>query len=510
MKKNKVFFLSILLAVSAALAEAPAITPKAPAVADTCYQVNNVEELYGFAAIINNDSGFVRDTSVKCMELKADLVVNKKVLTDDWELASEDTASYTPWNPIRYFIGTIKGNGHSISGLFIKQENKDNQLGFFGHFGGRIEDLHIKDSYVEDGHSSVYHYVGGFCGENAGAGNTRYGIRFIKSSFSGTVRSESYMAIGGFVGNLDAMAFIEDSKMSGKVLGKSYMGGFVGQTDSDVSITRSFNEAAIGSENTSGTAAGFVGYASGTFSPDINITESYNKGSVTSSDAAAGFIGYFTHANSKIINSYNSGAIKARSNIGGFIASNKVGGSYPDLVIYNSFNVGTIETSTYTTYMGLQGQLRNTQNLTLDNAFFVKDTLFNDSSTFYGEAIALSDFEDGTLLKTLQAFKNDTIDGSVWYQEIGKDKHPILKSRTTGITPKKSVLANYAKVSVEGSYIKLNNMSPKSKFSIFDLQGCVLKHGVAQGSAELFKVPHAGTFVVKINGTSNIVHVLSK
>ena len=506
-----------LLATSALLAQESAITPKKPAIKDECFQVSSAEELYGFAAARMGTNGFETDTT-GCMELTKDIVVNKNVLNSDGDLAG-DTASYIPWVPVTGFHGTIKGNGHTISGLFVKQDDSEHKdIGFFGTFGGTIEDLHIMDSYIEDGHSTVYHYVGGFVGENYAKGNTRYGITIKKSTFSGTVLSRSSFGVGGFIGLNDAGTIIEESHMSGKVTGKSYIGGFIGQAD-DVTIKRSFNKANI--ETTNRNAGGLVGYVSGNFLCNIKITESYNKGNVKGYESAGGLVGYAGYAESKIVNSYNSGTLAASSHIGGIIGATTERGEDQWIYIYNSFNVGTISPAgSYTKYYGMLGELHPADRHELENAFFVKDTLYNDTSIFYGKEVAPSKFEDGTLLTALQNFELDSINGSVWYQDLAQDKHPVLEKRQSGSSgedsgdgkspealARKTLSAGTIYAIAEARLIKIDGMQPNSKFAIFDLRGSVLRQGTANTPSVSFETPYAGTFIVQINGVNKVVKV---
>ena len=131
----KVPALLIFLATSALWAQPATITPIKPSIKEECFQVGNVEELYGFAAARMGTDGFETDTT-GCLELTQDIVVNKNVLNSDGDLAG-DTASYIPWVPVSVFNGAVRGNGHTISGLFVKQDDREhNNIGFFGSFGG--------------------------------------------------------------------------------------------------------------------------------------------------------------------------------------------------------------------------------------------------------------------------------------------------------------------------------------------------------------------------------------
>lgn len=519
---NKAITLSVFLIASAALAENPTVTPKMPAISGGCFQVGTVEELYGFAAAINGTDGFEQDSKTDCVEITSNIVVNENVLNKDGDLA-QDTSSYILWNPPSYFVGTIKGNGNTIAGLVIIDDAKKYQnVGFIRSGGGTMEDLRFKDIYVEDGDASVYHYVGGIFGKNAASGNTNYGINLKKVSFAGTVLTASYMPVGGIVGKHSARLTLEDVHVSGKVKSPSKAGGFTGEAD-DIIAIRSTNEANVVSEGDY--AGGFVGYASGNFRVEMSFTESCNKGNVNGYKAAAGFIGYMGYAKASIFNSYNSGDLDGRDYIGGLIGAHKAGES-PELTIYNSYSVGTISKRSFTYYYGLLGQSHSDKALDLKNSFFIKDTLYNDTALFYGEAIPANSFEDGTLLASLQQFEQDSINGSVWDQDLDSDKFPVLEKRNKKINigtdddtedkeeknEKEAIISTAflntpLLVTTEGHHVRISGLQSGHKFAIFDLKGNILRQGIATESSVALEAPHNGIFLVRINGMSKIIKV---
>ena len=201
----------------------------------------------------------------------------------------------------------ILGNGHTISGLVAIQTNtgypKDKDWGFIGYARSlSISDFHMKDSYIGDGPSTVYHGVGGFAG-------SAY-VTVTGSSFDGRVNAVSRET-----------------------------GGFVGSCDYRVEIKRSYNEAAVHAS----TAGGFVVevYNSG---KTIHITESYNKGTISTnswSNDASGFVGHVSMSYVIIYNAYNAGDILVSNNSGSLVGTNQLGGTGPGTIyIYNTFNIG--------------------------------------------------------------------------------------------------------------------------------------------------------------------------
>ena len=481
----------------------PEVTPVLPMVQNSCYQVSTVEELYGFASAINGSNGFKKDTVNVCMSLNADITINKDVLNDTLGLA-KDTSAYILWTPPTHISNgmTILGNGHTISGLVAIQTNngypKNEDWGFIGYASSlNISDFHMKDSYIGDGPSSVYHGVGGFVGS---ANATITG-----SSFDGRVESES-RETGGFVG--DGSATVTHGRVGGKVSGGT-AGGFVGKCAYRVDITKSYNEAAVHGR----TAGGFVGeaYNSGR---TIHITESYNKGAI--SGGASGFVGHVSMAYVIIYNAYNAGDILGSGSSGALVGTNQIGGTGPGtLYIYNTFNIGKMygAADSPSNYKGLVGGSLGSSSK-LENSFVLNDSLYNEE-WFYGEPVEAADFANGNLLKKLQMYGTtftyyatvkDTVMGLVWSQNVGVDPHPVLAMAGDAIVGQKRP-AN-GKVLVQGNAIVLAGVRKGSSFAVYDLQGKIFERGVTMGTMQTVKLDRPGVYVVRVNGNSQLVKIL--
>lgn len=130
-----------------------AITPALPSTdADDCYLISSVEELYGFAAVVNGSNGMTRNAKA-CGKLTKDITVNK----DLWETidnnATNQGASISSWTPIVNFEGSFDGNGHSISGLYLDcfWSTDPARVSFIANITGTnkvvIKNLNIKDSF---------------------------------------------------------------------------------------------------------------------------------------------------------------------------------------------------------------------------------------------------------------------------------------------------------------------------------------------------------------------------
>ena len=125
------------------------------------YRIGNKFELQMFSDIVNG-----RDLAA-CAVLTADIIVNKNVLKSNGD---PNSGTFEPWFPIgdwgsgyNGYSGEFNGNGHTISGLYLNDENRS-AVGLFGMAdnNGYIHDVGIKDSYFR-GKS----HVAGICGDLA-------------------------------------------------------------------------------------------------------------------------------------------------------------------------------------------------------------------------------------------------------------------------------------------------------------------------------------------------------
>lgn len=153
MKKHILVTLATLMATGSALA-AKSIESKTPALddSDNCYAISTAEELYGFANLVNKASE--EDAPKICGKLTNNITLNEHVLktaeetpnVDEEGEYSGDMDNLAEWEPIgsseNPFLGYFNGKGHSISGLYINQEELDNR-GLFGVVGSSEHSVSI-------------------------------------------------------------------------------------------------------------------------------------------------------------------------------------------------------------------------------------------------------------------------------------------------------------------------------------------------------------------------------
>ncbi|PKB22917.1 YDG domain-containing protein [Janthinobacterium sp. 64] len=270
------------------------------------------------------------------------------------------------------FTGSLDGQGHTISGLYINLPDTRN-VGLIGNseagsvirhvgmLGGSIKGEDsvgglvgsnaglVSDSYAT-GTVSGGDYVGGLVGENAGLVNNSYA--------TGTISGDD--SIGGLVG-LNYKGTVNDSHASGNVSGSGRVGGLIGEMDhgsisgSHASGTVIGVEKRVGGlvgENYNGTitgsyatgnASGFrnvgglVGDNNGSDGIIATVRGSYATGNATAvKDNAGGLVGF--NQGGAIVDSYASGVASGDYDVGGLLGFN----NNPDDSVSNSYATGAV------------------------------------------------------------------------------------------------------------------------------------------------------------------------
>ena len=116
-----------------------------------CYLIKTKEELYWFANLANSTLDGGQLNPAPCASLQNDIVVNENVLKNSNPYPQE---GYFIWFSIQHFEGTFNGNGHSISGLVVRDNGNENEFRKYGGLfsvvqGGKVTDVTVNDTYVE-------------------------------------------------------------------------------------------------------------------------------------------------------------------------------------------------------------------------------------------------------------------------------------------------------------------------------------------------------------------------
>lgn len=179
------------------------------------------------------------------------------------------------------FKGVFKGNGHTISGLFINRSST-NYVGFFGYISGAsITNLKINATYIKG-----KNYVGAI----AGSCNNNCTISGCSAVFSLSPGISGNQYVGGIAGNVSSLN-IENCNVQGSINATSDVGGIIGKCMNTNLTSVTF----VGNINASGNVGGIVGTAYGSTIKSNIITSSYFHGKITNSgNNTGGIVGYET------------------------------------------------------------------------------------------------------------------------------------------------------------------------------------------------------------------------
>ena len=272
---------------------------------DHPYEIFTATQLENFRDLVNDENGNPAAWAV---------------LMENIDLKGSET---NPWTPIgtsssNSYSGTFDGNGHTISGLYIKSTADDQ--GLFGRVnGGTVKDLTVS------GNVSADWYVGGVVGRNNGG--TVTGCIF---SGSGSVSGSYY--VGGVVGQ-NFGGNVENCYNTGTVTGTDdYVGGVVGYNDVGGSVTNSYNIGAVSGLDigTGNRVGGVVGYNDGG-----TVKNCYNIGEVSGKISVGGVVGY-NISSGNVENCYNTDSITGSGGrVGGVVGDNRG-------TVTNCYNTGTV------------------------------------------------------------------------------------------------------------------------------------------------------------------------
>ncbi len=237
------------------------------------------------------------------------------------------------WSPIGYwhseedyerFTGYYDGDNHKIIGLYINRPNTEN-VGFFGEFSSAgVENLGLEN------------------------------VNITAKGYSGSLVGYS------------TECEITNCYARGSITAEYWVGGLIGGSVGNSSVTKSFADVAVTATGEYGSyvrAGGFMGV-----NRDSAILNCYALGDVTSEidGLVGGFIGY----NAKVVSEMNDAIIENCYSIGKVIVENNylvggfVGENHYNAIINNSY--WDVEASEYSTSDGGEG--RTTEEMTFPSS----------------------------------------------------------------------------------------------------------------------------------------------
>lgn len=214
-------------------------------------------------------------------KLKNDIVINKKVLTDNGELVT-NYSDLEQWIPIGTeiapFCGIFDGDNHYISGLFINNELYSQ--GLFGVLSGVVCNLSLEDSYIKGKYD-----IGGIVGSGI---EKKYEKNYVPSISNCVNRARvcGEDRIGGVAGRFNT-GVIDRCGNYGNVAGDWDTGGVIGKSSNAI-VSNSYNYGRIEANSS---VAGLCR----SFDKAANVKNCMNYGYVYSKNSgarASGLIDY--------------------------------------------------------------------------------------------------------------------------------------------------------------------------------------------------------------------------
>lgn len=343
---------------------------------DTEFDIATAEELAGLSELVENGNDFMDKT----INLVSDI----------------DLDGYL-WEPIGYdhtlpFSGTVQGNSHTLSNLWITGLNRS-FIGLFGQtVGGKFYNLKLDTANIDDvgtdsGSLIANMFTNGVM-ENCHAVNID--IKVLGSN------------VGGLNGGVLTDSYIKNSSFSGRVEGINQVGGLSGNVWDKSQVINSYSEGEVHGEYIVGGLIGFGTMAFGA-NRENTIENSYSRSNVYATDPFGSVGGIYGWAQTAVIikNVYSTGKVNGLNDVGAFM------GQAGNILIENSYF--DMESSELTNAFGTnQGPDQDVEGLdtmemtsiefaetlnanTTDNPW-IQDDQVNDGYPHLGHSLSTEDF----------------------------------------------------------------------------------------------------------------------
>lgn len=439
------------------------------------------------------------------LDIEEDSFAGKTILLDaDVDLEGLIDCGYgvkaNQWYGLSGFQGTLDGQGHTISGVYMNAPTLDEQ-GFFTQLsasaavknltvngkvcgrdsvggivgknvGGSIENCAYHGSISGGGQ---YGYIGGIAGYASGSilncsvsgtvtctlqsinealltgavgGIVGYtGVSTIRGCKNNAAVTGNAFSIGGIAGQAIMKAAISDCVNCGEIRGAQFVGGIVGRvTASGLRII----DGCTNNGRVSGTT--YAGGIAGTFAGHMTSAERcINNGEIEAANYAAGVLAYSEAG--KIVQCANTGSVTAKSHAAGIIAKDSGFG------VWESYNTGSI-TATSSLAAGItafannandESNMVNCYNTGLVNAPSQAAPLANvyNNGDIFENCYYLADTEDASrenhVAKTACAFTYGEVAyllGDCFGQLIGIDPAPVFRTDENTVLKKDNIYYN--------------------------------------------------------------------
>jgi len=198
----------------------------------TVFEISTAAQFMGIPEVVKKDN-----FSGQTIKLVKDITLNTGDAST-WKLLPP-TNQFATIAKTTQFWGTLDGQGHKVSGVYINEGTA--MTGLFGQMSGTVQNLRLENSFIYCGYTGEDSMVGsiaGFCSGN------------ITNVYSNAIVESASDEVGGIVGRFGSTYTKTISKcwFDGIVYGHNlYAGGIVGQvnmgekTVSDCLVTGSIN-----------------------------------------------------------------------------------------------------------------------------------------------------------------------------------------------------------------------------------------------------------------------------
>ncbi len=223
-------------------------------------------------------------------------------------------------NYVKFYEGKFDGDGHTLSGFYIKHDAMAadaSELGIFGIITdtASITDLNVTRSYFEG-----YGRIGGIVGKSEGtiSGCSSSAVLVGVESVGG-IAGETTANISGcsFNGRVTVKKYSDPSLK--ETIGGYYAGGIVGLVSGRITVANSHNSGKINADDYAG---GIIGCS---LAESVTVIRSSNSGVVTSKGYAGGIIGDAVSAT--VNHTANTAPVSGGSFAGGILGKGNLNGS---------------------------------------------------------------------------------------------------------------------------------------------------------------------------------------
>lgn len=376
------------------------------------YEIYNLGQLYWFAALTNGTLEEYSQNVSANANLMSDIKVNENVIANG-KLVS-DTSNLKEWTPIgdyanngnKNYSGTFNGNGHTVSGLYIKRDVS--RTGFISALStpGSVKNLTVANSYFENTDNRTGVIV-------ANSKSSVENCHSVNCIVSGANNS------GGITGWMNGGNIKNCTSTDCVITGAQYVGGISGSIYAG-------NITSCTTTNLSATGTKYVGGITGWHDSDyIENCASVNCSIANAVDGRIG--GIASVSNGNILNCYCTGTLSATQRAGGIVGVAQEGAT-----VRNCYFVGQITCETNGNAITFVPNNDNSNEIIIDNCYYDCNTengvydpgnraTVNNVSGYTAE-----EFKSGKITWLLNGGSAE----GVWKQTLSKDTLPNFTGKT--------------------------------------------------------------------------------